>query len=90
METIQGIRVKPIKPWDFSERSTRNCVHAKVCQMHGKEQVHCGKGKHLAEQHRVATEYSISLGRVLKMAKWASEACQYCEYFEHDIEGDEN
>jgi len=87
METIQGIEVKPTKPWPFSERSTRNCCHCKTYNSDGKAKVYCSKGKCLSRGYPHDGRYGISLSVVLKSARWASEACQSCEYFEHDIEG---
>ena len=59
-----------VEQWDWTERSTRNCMHAKVFG----DSVHCAKG-HFQK---------LKLSTVLSSATWASKACVDCPDFEHD------
>ena len=71
--------------WPYGERSTRNCVHCKTCVIRGDERVYCSQGRHLSKQKRDKW-YSLSLWVVWKLPRWASEACEHCTLFEHDVE----
>ena len=59
-----------VEPWSYDERSTRNCLYAKVFG----DSVHCAKG-HFQK---------LKLSRVLSSATRAAKACINCPDFEHD------
>lgn len=71
--------------WPYQERSTRNCVYAKVCVVNGKAKIYCGKGRHLAKKCW-NERFALALDTVMRSGRFVSEACVHCEYFSHDRE----
>ena len=69
--------------WPFEERSTRNCIHAKVSRVAGSYRVQCSEGKHLAKLQKNGA-YGLALKMVLRTAHFMSDACENCMLFEHD------
>ena len=78
-------KVKSKDMWPYNEVSTRNCIHAKVHLLHGKEIVKCKFGKPLRERPRVATGDGMSLAVILKSPHFVSGTCKRCLQFEHDL-----
>jgi len=72
--------------WPYNERSTRNCVHCRVCLTprrwrpgETEERVYCGVGKKLGKYRNPL------LRRVLKTATWITPVCRDCIMFDHDV-----
>lgn len=76
-----------VRPWKWKERSTRNCVHARVYVEGGEERVRCDLGRRLSGRY-LDRYYGISLKTVLRRSGFLSEACRECPYFERDVRGD--
>lgn len=78
------------KLWRWDERSTRNCVHAKVHTVgadwwhDGTIVVRCAKGRHLRHDYTIPYGHSLSYKRVVGSASFAARTCEACPYFEHD------
>lgn len=78
--------------WPYEEKSTRNCVHCKVCLVKGKRKAYCD---HAHLSLRAYTDhnpnyddigrYALSLVTVNRCPTWASSVCIDCPLFEHDI-----
>lgn len=79
--------------WPYDEKSTRNCIHCKVCLRDGKPKAYC-EYNHLSEKvftdhnpdYEDVYRYAISLVTVVRSRTWASSVCRNCSLFEHDEE----
>ena len=69
--------------WPFSERSTRNCINARVRADEYKGQprgeVFCRRGRQLNER-----KPSMSVERVLITPRFVCRTCELCTEFDHD------
>lgn len=68
-----------ITPWKWDERSTRNCIHAKV---HKGLLIACAKGNPLGIGRAYAPLSSVLRGRPRRQ-------CLTCTLFEHDVEAND-
>jgi len=79
------MEVRTYPSWPWNERSTRNCIFAKVYTVGGKPKVYCSKGRQLAQKCWDG-RYGLAYDTVLRSSLFVSEACRYCDLFRHDEE----
>jgi len=71
----------PIKElWSFEEKSTRNCIHAKVSAI---DKVKCSY--HNLSKFKT-NDGAIALSTVFNTPRFVSKSCLDCLEFEHDEE----
>jgi len=71
--------------WPYHERSTRNCVNAKVIMVEGEPKIKCSKGRHLSKVRHNGL-YVVALKTTIRQAIFVSPVCKNCTLFEHDEE----
>lgn len=71
--------------WKWDERTTRNCIHAKVLLVGDTLTVQCAKRHRLREAYTVPFGYGLSYEHIITQpGKGTAKVCLECPDFEHD------